>query len=100
MLREELVRVAHNAAQLGTPPHEIVAVLLSNAEPKWQGHIQLLDIEWCLVHAFDMPLRDARDIERWSRFSGRGDWTDADVDLYLAPWITRYLARVGDEQQP
>lgn len=99
MQREELVCVAHNAAQLGAPPHEIVAEVLSSAEPKWEGHIPLLDIEWCLVQAFDMPLRDARDIERWSRFSERGNWTDADVDAYLAPWITRYLARVGDEQQ-
>jgi len=92
--REELVIAAQNAARAGKSFHEILALLRANVEPSWPGHVPFVAIEWCLIHAFDMPLRDGRDIERWNGFSDRGDWTDADIDDHFAPWLIRYQARI------
>ena len=90
-IEENCVIAAQNAAHEGKRPHEILKLLLSNLEPKWPDHVPRIDIERCLIRAFDVPLRVARDIEPWKGFSEYGDVTDQDIDTLLKPWITRYL---------
>lgn len=89
------VIAAQKAARNGDRPHEILKLLLARVEPRWPGRIPFIGIERCLMKAFAIPLRAARDIETWNGWSGRGDASDQEIDDVLEPWIAQYL-----EQHP
>jgi hypothetical protein len=85
------VIAAQKVARSGDRPHQILRLLLARVEPNWPGHIPFIGIERCLMKAFDIPLREVRDIEPWKGFSEQGNASDQEIDDLLEPWITRYL---------
>lgn len=88
---EDCIIIAQNAAHEGRRPHEILRLLLFHRELRYPDHVSRIDIERCLMQAFAVPLRVARDIEPWKGFTESGDVTDHDIDTLLEPWINRFL---------
>lgn len=87
----EHVLAARIAAQQGFQPHAILKLLLERMQPRWPESVPRIPIEVCLVKAFNISLREARDIEGWIGFEGTGTTTDQDIDRLLEPWIAQYL---------
>jgi hypothetical protein len=87
---QSYVYQAQAAARRGHAPHEIVR-LLQVALVATYGAMYLIRLEVCLRYAFDIPLRDVRNIEDWQGFERSGTMNDHELDELLQPWIHGYL---------
>lgn len=77
---EAIIILAKEAAKQGHRPHYVLRMIAARMEPTQEGRVSYIQIERCLLRAFDVPLREARDIERWKGISEVGDLTDEDID--------------------
>ncbi len=87
---DDAIAIAQQAALSGQPPHAILQLVFTQIAPRYPGHIPWIDLEWCLVKAFNVPLRVARDIEGWTGIFPNGIFSNHDIDVVLEPWIRRY----------
>jgi hypothetical protein len=72
MEQEDIVRLAQEAAQKDSKPHQVLRIIAEKIKPEWENHIPYIQIEACLRRAFRIPLREARDIEDWRGLSKNG----------------------------
>lgn len=94
----EQIELAQQAARANSRPSDILRLLLGRIQPRFEGHVPWIDIEACLVKAFNIPLREVRDIEGWVGFHADGNMDDDAIDQLLEPWLLRYRQRVGVSQ--
>jgi hypothetical protein len=85
-----IIFIARNAARNGQLPHQIVALIRDRMNARFGGSRSIVAIEACICQAFEIPLREVRDVERWIGLFPTGDWTDLELDDYLAPWFTKW----------
>lgn len=93
LISEELINMARWQAINGERPHNILKNILPLLERYYEGHIPRISMEVCLMRAFGVPLRYARDIEEWNGFWDKGSVSDDDVDRILEPWIAAFIKR-------
>lgn len=84
---EQHIEAIRNAAKTGQKPSEILVYLLHHLERRYVGHIPRIDMEYCLMKAFKIPLREARDIEGWVGFGDGGTITDDQINEMFSQWI-------------
>jgi hypothetical protein len=96
----ELIALAQDAARTGNAPHQILKRLMFHIQPEWEGQRPTITLEWCLVKAFQVPLRTARDIETWVGLYPVEGWlTDQEIDAILFPWVQQFVTTTSKEQE-
>jgi hypothetical protein len=79
----------------GAKPSDVLLYLFNSVDRKWEGHIPRVEIDYCLVKAFNIPLSIVRGIEPWSGFNDGGSFSDQEVDLLLTPWFNQFVEQAN-----
>ena len=94
-LVQELVDIAHRAVLADHRPSQILKLIRDGWKAKTNEQFSYVGFVRCVKTAFDIPLRQARELETWNGLSVRGSMLDEDVDRFLQPWIDAYRKRVS-----
>ena len=91
----DLIAFAQSMACKGQRPHELLLFLKHEIVSVGLSSALFVRLEWCLMQAFDIPLRVAREIECWSELSAEGTLSSADIDTLFHSWIEAYIRNTG-----